>query len=195
MVPIQYKNVKEGLYLLTEDGKIYSNYLKDFLSPSYDKDGYLKIRLMSIEKGKKVDVRIATLVAWHFLGVPEKDLKEPTVNHIDGNKINNHYSNLEWIERGQNSSIRFNKGEGERNSQARLSESQVIEICDLLIKTEKSYQEIANLFGVKKTTISNIYNKKTWRKIVSNYDFSCRSIIRDSSGQYIVYNINCHKED
>lgn len=195
MVPIQYKDVKEDLYLLTEDGKIYSNYLKDFLSPSYDKDGYLKVRLMSSQRGKKVDVRIATLVALHFLEKPSKDLKDPTVNHIDGNKTNNHCSNLEWIERGINSSIRFNKGEGEKNSQAKLSNSQVIEICELLIKTEKSYQELADLFGVKKTTISNIYNKKSWGKIVKDYDFSCRSTIRNSSGQYVVYNTNCHKED
>lgn len=195
MVPIQYKDVKEGLYLLTEEGKIYSNYLNDFLSLSYDKDGYLRTRLMSSQKNKKVDVRIATLVALHFLGSPSKDLKEPTVNHIDGDKTNNHYSNLEWIERGHNSSIRFNKGDCENNSQAKLSNDQVVEICDLLINTEKSYQEIADLFGVKKSTISNIYNKKTWKKIVENYDFSCRNTIRDSSGQYIVYNINCHKED
>ena len=194
MVPIQYKNVKEGLYFLTEEGKIYSNYLNNFLSTSRDKDGYLRVRLMSNEKNKKVDVRVATLVALHFLGIPDNNMKDPTVNHIDGNKINNHYSNLEWIERSQNSSIRLNKGECEKNSQAKLSVAQVIEICELLVNTEKYYQEIADLFGVTKTTISNIYNKKTWQKIVKNYDFSCRNIIRDSSGQYVVYNINCHEE-
>jgi len=50
------------------------------------------------------------LVAIFFIGPPPVDLKDPTVNHIDGNITNNHFTNLEWMERGKNSSIRLNKG-------------------------------------------------------------------------------------
>ena len=113
MKPIVYKNVKPGLYLIDENGNIYSNYKQDFMKPNIDKDGYLKIKLSSGCRENPCYVRIATLVAYHFLGEPPNNLKDPTINHIDGNKTNNNYKNLEWIERGTNSAIRNNKGVGE----------------------------------------------------------------------------------
>lgn len=140
MVPIQYKNVKEGLYLIDEYGNIYSNYKKDYLCPKEDKDGYLQIILSGGSRKNKCYVRIATLVAYHFIGKP-KDIKDPTIDHIDGNIKNNYYLNLRWLERGVNSSIRKNKGIGEENSQAKLTKNQVKEICDLLVSTEKLFRD------------------------------------------------------
>ena len=173
MKPIKYKNVKEGLYLIDEYGNIYSNYSKKYLSPTKDKDGYLKVKLSGGSRNNQCYVRIATLVAYHFIGEP-KNMKDPTVNHIDGDKTNNHYLNLEWLERNVNSSIRENKGSGETNHEAKLSEQQVYEICDLLINTNLTYDQIGEKYGVKKSTISNIKNKKNWKHITEKYDFNCR---------------------
>ena len=189
MVPIQYKNIKEGLYLIDEYGNIYSNYKKDFLLPTKDKDGYLKIGLSGGSRTDKCYVRVATLVAWHFIGIPE-NLLDPTVDHLDGDIENNHYSNLRWVERGYNSSIRKNTGKGSQNGAARLKEKQVREICDLLVNTNKSYQEIANLYKVDKSTIANIAAKKNWKEISKDYDFSCRKTIRNEKGRFEVININ-----
>ena len=63
MEPICYKNVKEGLYLIDEDGNIWSNYKKGYMSPTKGKDGYLKIKLSGGSREDKCYVRIATLVA------------------------------------------------------------------------------------------------------------------------------------
>ena len=41
--PLTYPGVKEGLYEIYSDGKIWSNYKKGFMTPIKDKDGYLKI--------------------------------------------------------------------------------------------------------------------------------------------------------
>ena len=191
MIPIEYKNVKDNLYLINEAGQVWSNYKKDFLKPTKDKNGYLQIGLSngSREKGKTY-VRIATLVAYHFIGKPPANLIDPTVNHIDGNILNNHYLNLEWMERAENSSIRKNRGEGIQNHEAKLEEKQVYEICFLLTQTNFSYQEIANKFKVNQTTISNIKNKKTWKSISKNFDFSCRKTIRGADGKFHSINTN-----
>lgn len=157
--------------------------------PVKDKNGYLKIGLSCGSRNNKCYVRIATLVAWHYIGVPE-NLLDPTVDHLDGNIENNHYSNLRWVERGYNSSIRKNRGQGSQNTAARLKENQVKEICELLVNTNKSYQEIANLYKVDKSTIANIASKKNWKEISKNYDFSCRKTIRNEKGRFEVININ-----
>lgn len=184
MVPICYKNVKEGLYLIDEYGNIYSKYKKDFLSPSKDKDGYLRIKLSGGSRNNKCYARVATLVAWTYIGPPSSLIQDPTINHKDGNILNNHFSNLEWIERSKNSSIRLNKGIGENNHEAKLTEQQVHEICHLLIDTNLSYQEICNKYNITKSTISAIKTQKHWKDITKQYDFSCRQVIRNEKGQF-----------
>lgn len=45
MVPILINGVKPNLYEIEEDGRIWSNYKHDYIIPSKDKDGYLKVNL------------------------------------------------------------------------------------------------------------------------------------------------------
>ena len=61
------------------------------LKPQKDKKGYMQVILYN-ENGYK-HFKVHTLVATYF--VPNLGEK-PQVNHLDGNKENNHYSNLEW---------------------------------------------------------------------------------------------------
>lgn len=193
MVPILLEGVKPGLYEIEEDGRIWSNYKKDYMCPAKDKDGYLKVTLSGGSRNSKKYFRIATLVALAYIGEPPKTLKDPTINHIDGNILNNHYSNLEWVERGVNSSIRNNKGQGELNHEAKLTIEQVVEICELLINTNLSYKEICDKFNITKSTISLIKNQKTWKEVTSQYDFSCRVNIRNEKGQFENINIKFYK--
>lgn len=188
MIALKYPNVKENLYYISEDGQIWSEYKKDYLSPTKDKDGYLKIRLSGGSRDKKIDARIATLVAWSFIGPPPKNMQDPTINHIDGNIINNHFTNLEWMERGKNSSIRDNTCAGANNGSAKLHEEQVIKICELIVNSSLTYHDIAKMFDVGVSTIADIAKQKRWKSITKNYDFSCRIITRDSQGRFT--NIN-----
>ena len=137
---LKYKDVKP-IYKIDEYGNIYSEYKKGYMKPSKDKNGYLRISLC----GEKsiVYARISILVAYNFIGNPPKDIKDPTVDHIDGNILNNHYLNLRWLERGINSSIRKNTGLGELNHEAKLTEKEVKEICDLLMLNNLSLTQIA----------------------------------------------------
>ena len=57
--------------------------------------------------GKCTDFLVARLVATTFLGEPPKDY---TVNHIDGNRMNNSIDNLEWLSRADNIKHGFDTG-------------------------------------------------------------------------------------
>jgi len=89
-------------YTFTECGKVYSyrNGIKKEILGSKDKDGYLKITLVD-ENGKFKYFRKHRLIIASFLG--NSDMQ---VNHIDGNRLNNSLSNLEYVTQRENQSHR-----------------------------------------------------------------------------------------
>jgi hypothetical protein len=57
--------------------------------------------------GKQGNQLVHRMVAWHF--IPHVEGKDH-VNHIDGNKSNNHVSNLEWVSDFENQLHAYNTG-------------------------------------------------------------------------------------
>ena len=92
-------------YSITEDGRIFSNRYNRYLKSRVNRYGYLHINLRKDKKG--YDKTIHRLVAKAFIPNPEN---KPEVNHIDGNKLNNHVSNLEWCTRSENTKHAFDTG-------------------------------------------------------------------------------------
>ncbi|MBJ8023716.1 NUMOD4 domain-containing protein [Bacillus cereus] len=62
------------------------------------RNGYKKVSLTRNVKDKK-QIQLHRLVALAFIPNPES---KPFVNHIDGDKTNNHVSNLEWVTEKEN---------------------------------------------------------------------------------------------
>lgn len=194
-IPLTANNILTDFYSINEYGDIRSKKSGEILKPKKNKQGYLVIALCVNEidhdkTHKRKMFSIAQLVARSYNGHPPDDMNDPTVDHIDGNKQNNHFTNLRWLERGVNSSIRKNKGAGSQNHEAKLTEAQVEEICNLLINTNLSFQQIADRFNVEKSTINNIKQHKNWKNITTKYDFSCRTMTRDVDGRFKSININ-----
>ena len=93
------KDIKgyEGLYAITEDGRVWSYLKNKWLKPSNNR-GYKHVNLH--KDGKIKMFLIHRLVYETFKGpIP----KEMTVDHIDGCKDNNHILNLQLLTRGDNS--------------------------------------------------------------------------------------------
>lgn len=63
-----------------------------------DRTGYLRVNLID-EVGNTKSYGVHRLVCLNFLTNPEE---KRTVNHKDGNKLNNQLSNLEWMTHGEN---------------------------------------------------------------------------------------------
>ena len=59
--------------------------------------GYLEIGISCF--GKMIWYRLHRLVAQYYI---ENKENKPFVNHIDGNKQNNHVNNLEWVTHREN---------------------------------------------------------------------------------------------
>lgn len=103
-------------YLVSEDGKVYSEkygYRKEL--KQFEHKGYRRVALSKNNKRRMFPVH--RLVADAFLPNPKN---KPYVNHLDGNKRNNHWSNLEWCTRAENQEhsreILGNTGIGSKNS-------------------------------------------------------------------------------
>jgi hypothetical protein len=81
----------EDLYEVTEDGVVFNVKTGEELKATLNPNGYLKVALS--RAGTKTQILLHRLVALHFVPNPGR---LPQVNHLDGNKTNNHYTNLEW---------------------------------------------------------------------------------------------------
>jgi len=85
----------EGYYKVSNCGNVRSNY--KILKQQLAFKNYLKVDLKMNNVRKTITVH--RLVAINFIPNPENKL---TVNHIDGNKLNNNVQNLEWATYGEN---------------------------------------------------------------------------------------------
>lgn len=113
---------------------------------------------------------IHRLVAEAFLPNPENKRK---VNHIDGNKNNNHISNLEWISSKENKlhaiatglRANFKGGEGINNSHAKLSPEEVLEIRRLFSFGEFNKSQLSRKFKISRRNILSIIKREIWKNI------------------------------
>lgn len=163
-------NLLSGFYSINEYGEIISKKAGNRLAFKTDKDGYFAVtlctnELISEKEHRRKTFRVACLVLREFGGDPPPTMIDPTVDHKDGNKKNNHISNLQWMERGKNSAMRKNKGVGEQNPSAKLSNKEAAEIKWLLENSFHTMAFIGKMYGVSKSTISNIKRKANWANI------------------------------
>lgn len=102
------------------------------------------------------------LVAETFLPAPI-DPNKTQVNHIDGNKLNNSVSNLEWVTPKENSIDRSENGLQPKKTYTytgKLTKEQREEILFRLSTENISNRQIAKEYGVSHTTINSLVNNK-----------------------------------
>ena len=127
------------------------------------------LHIVMSKDGVRHDAAIHRLVALHFISNPEN---KPCVNHIDYNPGNNHVDNLEWCTYKENADHSFNNGRGnwargERSGVSKLKEFEIHQIF-ALSRAGYYYGEIAEMFGVFRTTIESIIKRRTWKHVKIN---------------------------
>lgn len=147
----------EGLYSITEDGKIYSHRQKKFMKPKPHIQGYYRIGLT--KNGKQKFYRIHRLVAETFI---ENTDNKSEVNHIDGVKNNNHFENLEWVTKSENEKHAYSTGlKKPIFGNAKLTNKQASIIKRSLHFGTKG-KDLAEIFGVSNQAVSDIKTNKRW---------------------------------
>jgi hypothetical protein len=111
----EFRPIKEfeGMYLISNKGKVYSNKTNKILIPHVDKDGYLKVKLSGKQRF------IHRLVAIEFIPNPNNLLQ---VNHKNGVKTDNYVDNLEWctLQYNIDHAYKHNLGNYREKSQEKL---------------------------------------------------------------------------
>ena len=157
-------------YFVDEHGNVYSRPRRGtkggLVKPYCHENGYFVVMLSP----SRVPVKVHRLVA--ELYVPNPD-GLPQVNHLDGNKLNNHYTNLEWCSNQRNAEHAndmglINRLVGESNPSAKLTEQQVKEIRSLYkphCRTNGS-RALARRYGVEKSTVLRAATGQDWKHVV-----------------------------
>lgn len=154
-------------YTVYEDGVVVSPKTGRPMNPCDNGRGYL-ITAIRIN-GKSRTKAIHRIVAEAFIPNPE-ELSD--VDHIDGDKRNNHVSNLRWVTHGDNIkhcyTLQNRSATGENNARCKTKESQVRDICKLILKGIGP-TEISKRTGVALHIVGAIKSGKNWRTVSKDY--------------------------
>jgi hypothetical protein len=133
------------------------------LVPFVRPNGYAQILLY--QGGQRRRFVVHQLVALAFLG--PKPSPQHEVAHLDGQRLNNHVSNLAWLLHSENERHKDLHGTRLRGSQignAKLTEAQVVLIRQALAVGIRQCV-LAQAYGVSDSTVSLIARAKTWRHV------------------------------
>lgn len=158
--------IEKGKYIVSESGRVFTfRYNKKYYEQKkrLHSNGYERCCIW----GK--DVYVHRLVAKYFVDNP-RNCKE--VNHKDGNKKNNHASNLEWCTRSENNRHAFQTGlrnYEELKIMARKPKIKMRKYSYEFIRyiasiKGKSFSEIGRMFGMSHQTVADMCRRKGWYK-------------------------------
>ena len=136
----------EGLYEVSNLGRVRSLETERILKPSKNTWGYLFVSLY--KNGIKKAVRIHRLVALAFIPNPDN---LPCINHKDEDKTNNTVDNLEWCD------DKYNANYGTRNERIAEKTRKPVLQFDLLgnfIREWPSITKVEEETGIWQTHIS-----------------------------------------
>lgn len=158
----------EGFYQISDHGRVKSlartrkgakngicKVSERIMKPHTDKYGYLVIALSKNGKMKYFTIHRLVALMYRPNVFP---MFTDQVNHIDGNKLNNHYTNLEWCshEYNQREAVRLGL-KGGKPYKARVDSKPIFKIdkTGKIVKRYDSLAEATRDSGFLKTAIQN----------------------------------------
>ena len=151
-----YKTFTLDDYVISKTGEIYSKKRGKYVKPQPNGTGYLRVHIA----GKMYFVH--RLVAMTYIPNPDN---LPQINHKDGNKHNNCVDNLEWVTNRDNSLHALRNGMMWIEEKHPMSKLKRKEVAFIKSHPEMPKEELANMFNISSTTISDIRKGRTWKTV------------------------------
>lgn len=163
-------------YLVTSYGRMFKKVNGIFIESNYYKTrwGYLEVYT-----SKEITKFVHRIVALHFLENPRK-LNE--INHIDGNKLNNHYDNLEWCTHQENVIHAFRNGLNKHSESSGVPKRQVI--C---VQTKEIFESISEASRVKNVNVESISRALKLKLKAGGYNWDYIEL-NENDNEYIFIN-------
>lgn len=158
MKPVNLPGYEE--YSVSEAGVVINTRTNRVLKTDLNSAGYLRVTLSAEGKIKRITVH--KLVALTYLGT--SDL---IVNHKDGNKFNNHVSNLEWVTPSENRKHAF-RHKLYRRPNSVLTDKDVHIIC-ASIEKQIPAKDIQKSMGIAKHIYDDIRSRRYYKDVSVNY--------------------------
>lgn len=166
-------------YFISNFGRIYSSHSDILMNQNIDPNGYYRITLMKNDgKSTRKSVHRLVLTAFNWF----EGCEEYEVNHIDGDRLNNWVGNLEWVTKSENLLHSCEIGllaYGEDAANAKHSDDKIIQIANLLERTDLTFDEISYIvFGNCDNSHHKLYHSiihgHSWARVIGERDFSNR---------------------
>ena len=149
-------------YEVSTEGKVRNKTTKYILKGRLSKSGYLQVSIKHDETERFQNAYIHRLVAECWI---DNFDNKPSVNHIDGNKLNNHKNNLEWMTYSEQQKHRCEvlnkKPQGKKLGQ--------YDKQGKLIHTFNSVEEAAKSLNTSRVNIDNAIHHKKGQKTAYGY--------------------------
>jgi hypothetical protein len=125
--------------------------------------GYLAVGICVPHQPQR-RAKVHSLICKAFLGPRPEGYQ---ANHIDGNRSNNHISNLEYVTPSEN--IRHARDVLGGLGNQTLTREQALEVITYLTQGKFTQGEIAAMFGVVNGTVSAIWDGGSWSDLPRDY--------------------------
>ena len=155
-------------FWISDNGLLISKRTKKILVNTTSHDGYAThVTRFGGRKGICHCFRIHRLVGLAFIPNP---FNKPEINHIDCNKLNNHYANLEWVTSKENTEHAYKNGlitiyTGEDASNAKLTNDQAEQIRRLYNTGIYTHAMLADMFNVNRSVITSVLINRAYKKL------------------------------
>jgi hypothetical protein len=159
-------------YLISDQGRVYSNRSKIFRVLSLDKDGYPYVILHDCDRHLKKFTH--ALVLENFIG-PRPDGMVAR-HYPDQDKTNNNLLNLSWDTPAVNARDRYDNF----HANTVLIENDIIDIKDKLLSGDYTQADIHREYNISRQCVLDIITNKSWENIgpdVSDFNFDKRRIL------------------
>lgn len=171
---VEYPGLPTNQYFISEYGELYNSITDEIILGSITSQGYRQFKI------KGFTVKAHRLVAYAFVE-KNRDISL-TVDHVDCNKLNNYYKNLEWVTAEENLKRAFNNGLINSSAYNTYPDELIHKICEMYEQYNYSAIEVYRIIrGTNSTPRGNKANEAFYRLLVS---LRKKETHRDITDQY-----------